>query len=133
MNHSEAVEKWRWKNYIETGMKKWECVAWAKKYCKERGFPIKSFGWSAISGWTWVPFSGKWKRISKTKMNYPPEWALVFWSEDRCKYGHVAVASKFCNPALLRCTDQNGTGKGDPIQPRWYTYSSVLGWWVYDL
>lgn len=129
MNHSEILQKWMGKNYIEPWMKTAECVAWAKKYCEERGYPIKSFGGSAWNGWkTWIPFDDSWVRINYKPWTYPRQGDIVFWSEWRCTNGHVAVAWKFCNEKVLRCTDENGKGKWDPVTPRFYNYDHVVGW-----
>ncbi len=43
MNHKETVAKWKGKNFAETPELGNQCVAWVKKYCQERGYPIKSF------------------------------------------------------------------------------------------
>lgn len=129
MTHLETLKKWIGKTYAETPQLGFQCVAWAKKYCQERGYPIKWFGGSAWKGWqTWSPFDNTWKRVVKTPLNAPSEWDIIFWDEWRCKYGHVAVANKFCNLWLLRYTDQNGTGKQDKIQARFSTYKNVVGW-----
>lgn len=130
MTHKEVISQWIWKNYIEPWMKTAECVAWAKKYCNQRWYPIKSFWWSAWNGWvTWSPFDSKWKKVVKTSLNYPKEWDILFWSEKRCKYGHVAVANRMCTPMTLRYSDQNGTWKWDKIQHRFWTYLNVV-WWM---
>ncbi len=131
MNHKEFLEKWKGKNYAETSQLWFQCVWLAKKYCQERGYPIKWFWWSAYNGWvTGSPFDNTWKKVLKTSFNAPSEWDIIFWSEWRCKYGHVAVANKFCNPLTLRYVDQNGTWKGDAIQSRFSTYKHVLGWYT---
>ena len=89
------------------------------------------FGWSAWNGWvTWKPFDKNWVRVEKTALNYPKEWDIIFWSEKRCKDAHVAIANKFCNPLLLRYSDQNGTWHEDKIQPRWSDYKNVVGWYT---
>lgn len=130
MNHSETLQKWMGKNYKEPWMRTAECVAWAKKYCEERGYPIKAFWWSAWNWWLfWKPFDETWVSIVKTPFNAPSEWDLIFWSEKRCKNGHVAIANKFCSLWLLRYTDQNWTGKQDKIQARFTTYKNCVGWY----
>ena len=133
MKHSEITKKWYGKNYVEKWMKTAECVAWAKKYCDERWYPIESFLGSAINWWdTWHPFNESWKRVEYTWLNFPSEWDIIFWSEKRCKYGHVAVANKFCNPFLLRYSDQNWEWNYDKIQPRWSSYRNIL-WWYHKI
>lgn len=129
MNHTEVTQKWYWERVRETIKLGFQCVAWPKLYCSLRGYPIKAFGWSAIKWWdTGSPFDKTWERILPTAFNSPQEGDIIFWSEARCKDWHVAVANKFCNPSLLRYSDQNGTGNEDRIQPRWSTYRHVLGW-----
>lgn len=110
-------------------MKTAECVAWAKKYCEERGYPIKAFGGSAINGWlTGSPFDDTWVKVHYKKGLFPQQGDIIFWSEDRCEYGHVAVVNKFCNANVLRYSDQNGTGKQDKISRRFSDYRHVVGW-----
>lgn len=41
MTHKEVMEVWIGKNYAETPELGYQCVAYAKLYCKERGYPIK--------------------------------------------------------------------------------------------
>ncbi len=131
MTHEEFIKKWIWKKYIEPWMQTVECVWGVKNYCKERGFPIKSFWGSAWNGWvTWSPFDSTWKRVVKTPFNYPKEWDIIFFNESRCKYWHVAVANKFCNPLTLRYLDENGTGKWDAYTNRFWTYLNVCGWFT---
>jgi hypothetical protein len=129
MKHKEYTSLYYWK-YIDFDGAFWvQCVDTARHYCKERGFPIWPFGGSAINWWnTGIPFDSSWIRFSYRPWMYPKQWDIVFWSEKRCRYWHVAVANKFCNKDILRCFDQNWTGKWDPTTPRVYTYESVLGW-----
>ena len=132
MTHDEFNIKWIGKSYIEPGMSTVECVGLSKLYCQERGYPIKAFGWSAINGWnTGCPFDWKWKRVEYKSGMYPPQGAILFWSERRCKYGHTWISNSLCNPFLLRCTDQNWTWKRDNIKARWYTYKNILWWYIY--
>ena len=134
MTHDEIMKKWYWKRCQETASLWYQCVAWAKKYCDERWYAIGSFNWSAINWWkSWSPFDNSWKRVNKTKMNYPSEWDIVFF--DWWTYGHVAVANKFCNPVLLRWSEQNINWTGswlgkDAISPFWRSYSGCVGWFT---
>lgn len=131
MNHKEVMKKWLGKNFAETPELGFQCVAWSKKYCQERGYPIKWFGWSAWKWWvTGSPFDSSWKRVVKTPFNYPSEWDVIFWSEARCKYGHVWIANWLSNPALVRYSDQNWTGKWDKIQNRFTPYTHIVGWYT---
>lgn len=131
MKHSEVIAKWIGKWYAETPQLWFQCVWWAKKYCEERGYPIKSFWGSAWNWWkTWKPFDNTWRKVVKTSFNAPSEWDIIFWDEWRCKYGHVAVANKFSNLWLLRYTDQNWTWKQDKIQARFSTYKNCVGWYT---
>lgn len=131
MTHKEVMDKWIWNNYAETPKLWFQCVAWSKKYCQERGYPIKWFWWSAWNWWvTWSPFNSSWKKVIKTPLNYPKEWDIIFWSEKRCLYWHVAVANKLCTPITLRYSDQNGTWKWDKIQHRFWAYLNVVWWFT---
>ena len=130
MKHAEVTKKWYWYNVDYDGSFWFQCVDWVRQYCKERWYPIESFLGSAIMWWdTWHPFDKTWKRIEYTWLNSPSEGDIIFWSEKRCKYGHTAVANRFCNPFLLRYSDQNGTWNGDVIQPRWSSYKNMLWWY----
>ena len=130
MNHNEFHKKWIWKSYIEPWMKTVECVGGVKLYWKELWLNIWAFGWSAINGWnTWCPFGKEWKRVEYKPWIYPKQWDILFWSEARCKYGHTAIANKFCNANVLRHTDQNWTGKQDPFTARFTDYKHLL-WWA---
>lgn len=129
MTHKQFCIKWLYHKYIEPWMSTLECVGLSKLYCIERWFPIKWFWWSAIKWWkTGSPFDDKWERVVYKPWLYPPQWAILFWSEKRCKYGHTGVSNKFCNPDLLRYIDQNGTGNRDKITPRFTDYKHLLGW-----
>jgi hypothetical protein len=130
MNHNEFNKKWIGKSYIEPWMDTVECVWWVKLYWKELWFNIGAFGWSAINGWnTFCPFGKEWKRVEYKPGIYPRQWDILFWSENRCKFGHTAFANKFCNANVLRYTDQNGTGKRDPFTARFTDYKHLL-WWA---
>ena len=131
MKHAEILKKWIWENCHETIWLWYQCVAWAKKYYEEYGERLWWFWWSAINWWRyWYPFSKKWRKIGYTWSNAPSEWDVIFWSEGRCKDGHVAIANKFCNSFLLRYSDQNGTWREDKIQNRWWGYKHVLWWYT---
>lgn len=130
MNHQEFLKKYIGKAINFDWVYDVQCVDWVRFYCKERGFPIKSFWWSAWNGWiTWKPFDDTWEKIRKTPFNYPKEWDIVFFNENRCKYWHVAVANKFCNPLVLRYLDENWTWKWDPYTNRFSTYKNCV-WWM---
>ena len=132
MTHKEILKKWIGKKVYETPELGYQCVAWAKKYCEEKWTPIGYFSWSAEMWWnTWSPFSNKWRRVEYNWFNSPSEGDVIFWSNARCKDGHVAIAGKFCYPFLFRYTDQNGTGKEDEIHPRWESPKNVTGWYKY--
>lgn len=135
MNHKQFLNKWIGRKYQESPELGYQCVSLIKLYCNERGFPIRSFGWSAINWWnTGCPFNDRWERVEKTMIGYPKEWDIVFFSG--WEYGHVAIANKFCNPAVLRTIDQNAytwNGKWewkDAITPYFRGYSNVLGWYT---
>lgn len=130
MTHEEFLKKWLWKKYEESPELGVQCVWGIKLYCKERWYPIKSFWWSAWNGWkTGCPFDDSWKRIEYKPWMFPKEGDIVFFSEKRCKYGHVVSANKICNKDVLRCVDSNGTGKHDPFTNRFYDYKSVAWWY----
>lgn len=129
--HKQITSQYYWTTHIEPWIGTAECVYWAKIYCKERGYPIKSFWWSAYNWWiTWSPFDDSWIRVYKDSDNKPKEGDIVFWDEGRGKYCHVAVANKFCTPRVLRCSDQNGWWKHEAIQPRFYNYDNVVWWFT---
>lgn len=129
MLHREFIKKWTGKSYAETPQLWVQCVWSVKNYCKEMWFSISSFWWSAWNWWkTWCPFDSKWKRVEYKPWLYPSQWDIVFWSESRCKDGHVSIANKFCNKDVLRHFDGNGTGNWDPYTNRFTDYKNVVGW-----
>ena len=131
MNHKEILAKWVGKNYAESPELWYQCVWWVKKYYQEKDIWLNSFWGSAITGWiTESPFGREWKKVKYTWFNSPSEWDVIFWSEARCKFGHTAIANKFCNPLVLRYSDQNGLWRWDKIQNRWGTYKNVLWWFT---
>lgn len=131
MNHNEVLKLSIWWRVRETVKLGYQCVAWAKEYCKLRWYPIRSFWGSAEIGWlTGLPFDSNWKRVEYTWFNAPSEWDVIFWSWKRCEDGHVAIANKFCYPFLFRYTDQNWNWKEDEIQPRWASPKNVVGWFT---
>ena len=139
MKHSEVLKKWIWNRYQENDKYKYQCLAWVKKYCEEMDRPIWSFWWAAYNWWvTWKPFNNKWKKIPKTPLNYPSEGDVVIWGTTWGGWcWHIAIAWKFCNPMVLRTTDQNaGNWNGDwlgknAILPFFRSYKWVLGWYTW--
>lgn len=129
-NHKEYTDAYYGKK-VDFDWAYWiQCVDSARHYCSERWFPIWPFGGSAINGWnTGKPFNDSWVRYTYKPWMYPKQGDIVFFSEKRCEFGHVATVNKFCNKDVLRCFDQNGTGKWDATTPRFYTYANVL-WWM---
>lgn len=131
MQHRDIIIKWLWKPVKEP----WydvECVAWSKKYCEERGYPIKSFWGSAINWWeTWSPFDDSWIRYTYKPWMCPSQWDILFWSEARCLNGHTWVANKHCTK-ILRYSDTNGNWKRDPVTNRFTDYKHLL-WWFHKL
>lgn len=129
MVHSEILKNNIWKYIRETVSLWYQCVAWAKVYCKLRWYSIRSFGWSAINGWiTWSPFDDTWKKVIYTWFNSPKEGDVIFWKQGID--GHVAIANKFCYPFLFRYTDQNWGWNEEPIQPRWSSWKNIVGWYT---
>jgi len=130
MNHNEFNKKWIGKQK-DFDWSYWvQCVDWVRFYWKELWLNIGAFGWSAINGWnTFCPFGKEWKRVEYKPWMYPRQWDILFWSENRCKDGHTWIANKFCNANVLRYTDQNGTGHGDPFTARFTDFKHLL-WWA---
>lgn len=73
-----------------------QCVDWARQYSSDTGYPIGTFGGSAINGWTTgAPFKDRpFRRILKSKVNYPNAGDVVFFDKTKFNgyYGHVAIA-----------------------------------------
>jgi len=131
MTHDIVLKLYIWKRVRETIKLGYQCVAWVKKYCELRWYPIYSFWGTAIKGWnTWSPFDSTWRRIIYNWFNSPSEGDVIFWDEGRCKDWHVAIANKFCYPFLFRYTDQNWDGRKDPIKPRWTSWKNVVWWYT---
>lgn len=116
----------------------YQCVDWIREYSTLRGRPITSYG-HAYS--LWEKWLGKnWKKVEKTALNAPSEWDVVIWDTSwGGGYWHIAIANKFCNPLVLRTTDQNAwSWNGDwlwknSISPFFRSYKWVVGWykWIW--
>lgn len=131
MTHNETLSILLFNKVRETIKLWYQCVAFVKMYCIYRWYPLASFWGSANIWWqTWKPFDNSWTRIKYNWFNSPKEWDVVFWDSRRCLWWHVAIANKFCNIFVLRCVDQNWDGRQDMIQPRWYGYKNVVGWYT---
>lgn len=130
MLHSEVIIKYLGK-YVDYDHAYWvQCTDWARQYCLERGYPIKSFSGSAYNWWkTGSPFDDSWIRITYKPWMFPKQGDIIFWNEWRCKYWHVAVCWKHCTEKILRCTDTNWKWKWDPVTPRFYNYDFIEGWY----
>lgn len=136
MNHKEILKKHMW-DRVDTDNAYWyQCVDWIRMYSTYRGREITTRG-NAFELWNkWL---GKdWKKIPKTALNYPSEGDVVIWGTTwGWWYWHIAIAWKFCNPVVLRTTDQNaGSGNWDwkgknSISPFFRSYSGVVGWYTY--
>lgn len=137
MNHKEILKKHMW-DRVDVDKAYWyQCTDWVRMYSLYRWRYITTRG-NAIYLWDkWL--GSNWKKVVKTPLNYPLEWDLVFWGTTWGKwYWHVAIANKFCNPMVLRTTDQNaGTGNWDwlgknAINPFFRSYSGVVWWFRFE-
>jgi len=136
MNHKEILKLWIGKQ-VDLDRSYWfQCVDWVRAYSNERFRDIPTRG-NAFELWNkWL---GKdWKKIVKTPLNYPSEGDVVIWGTTWGGwYWHIAIAWKFCNPLVLRTTDQNAGSwnwdwKGkNAITPFFRSYSGVVGWYTY--
>lgn len=133
MNHREILKKHMW-DRVDVDKAYWyQCIDWVRMYSLYRARNITT-RWNAIDLWNkWL---GKdWKKIVKTPFNYPSEGDVVFfWGTT---YGHVWIGNRFCNPLLLRMTDQNwwdGSGNwiwNNAIKARFRNYKNCLWWYEY--
>lgn len=136
MNHNEIMKEYIWKS-VDTDKSYWaQCVDFIRLYSDLRWRNITTRG-NAFELWNkWL---GKdWRKVVKTPGGYPSEWDVVIWGTTWGGwYWHIAIANKFCNPLVLRTTDQNaGSGNWDwrgknSITPFFRSYSGVVGWYTY--
>lgn len=136
MNHKEILQKYMG-NRVDSDWSYWyQCVDWIRVYSAMRGRDIPN-RWDAVVLWTkWL--WPKWKRVLPSKINYPSEGDVVVWDKSFGGwYGHIAIANAFCNPLVLRTTDQNAktgnwSGLGwDSISPYFRSYKWVMCWYKY--
>lgn len=135
MNHKEIMQHYIW-NRVNLDSAFWyQCVDWIRAYTSLRSRYITNRG-NAIYLWNnWL--GNNWKKVKSTYWNYPSEWDIVFFGTTWGKFGHTAVCNKFCNPMVLRTTDQNaGNWNGDwlgknAILPFFRTYKWVVGWYTW--
>lgn len=136
MYHKEIIKYYLGKNADADWSYWYQCVDWVRIYSALRNREITTRG-NAFELWNkWL---GKdWKKIVKTPLNYPSEGDVVIWGTSWGGwYWHIAICNRFCNPAVLRTTDQNaGSGNWDwkgknAITPFFRTYSGVVGWYTY--
>ena len=67
MTPQDEINKWLGGHTEETKAFGYQCVAWAKQFCADMGYPIGAFGGSAINGWnTTSPFDSSWVRVEYT-------------------------------------------------------------------
>lgn len=131
MNHAEFCKKYIGKNIDFDNAYWFQCVDLPRQYWKDMSYTIWAFWWSAWNGWkTGCPFDKTWKKIVYKPWLIPKEWDILFWNENRCKNGHVAIANKLCDTNILRYIDQNGTWKQDKIQARFTDYKNLVWWFT---
>lgn len=134
--HNTILKRYMWFRIDYDDAYNYQCVDWIKEYSSLRSRPITSFG-NAYALWEkWL--GDKWQKIVSSPGNFPSEGDVVIWSKSWGGwYGHIAIANKFCNPLVLRTTDQNaGNWNGDwlgwnSISPFFRSYSWVVGWFKY--
>lgn len=136
MNHKEILKKHMWDRVDYDWAYNFQCVDWIKWYSNLRSREITTRG-NAFELWNkWL---GKdWKKIVKTALNYPSEGDVVIWGTTWGGwYWHIAICNRFCNPLILRTTDQNaGSWNGDwkgknAITPFFRSYRGVVGWYTF--
>lgn len=145
MKHTEVLSKWLGNKYRENIILGYQCVAWVKKYIKDRfNISIGVFGGSALSGWNNIANtfpSNEWVKIEYKPGLIPPTGAILFWSATRTnKYGHTAIADEWSTKDAIVIIEQNGqlgNGKwvnGDEIRRitiKPNARGDLLGWYVH--
>lgn len=138
-----TLAKWVGSCVRETVALKYQCVAWAKKYSEETGYPLGYFSGNAINAWkTGSPFNAKWKRVTYSSGAVPNAGDVVFFAPTAGneQNGHVGIATTLSTPQMLGIVEQNaGSGNGDgkganAITKRVRSYTDknfkVLGWFT---
>ena len=134
--HNTILKRYMWTRVDYDKAYEYQCVDWIKEYSALRSRSITSFG-DAYSLWQ-SGLGSKWQKVVSSPGNYPSEGDVVCWGPSWGKwFGHIAIANKFCNPLVLRTTDQNAWNwnwnwLGDnAISPFFRSYSGVVGWFKY--
>lgn len=134
--HNTIIKKYMGGRVDYDNVYDYQCVDWIREYNSLRSRPITKHG-NAYQLWT-VWLWDNWKMVVKTTLNAPSEWDVVIWGTTLGKwFWHIAIANRFCNPMVLRTTDQNaGNGNWDwlwknSITPFFRSYKWVVGWYTW--
>lgn len=135
--HNDIIREWTGKRVDNDGYPlngKYQCQDWNRFYNNLRKRPITTYADAYDMYMKWL--GDNWIKIEKAPLNYPQEWDVIFWGKSwGGGYGHVAIANKYCNPVLLRGSEQNGwrgSGTGlwdDAIRNFWRNYDWVVWWY----
>ena len=140
----KIIQKYLGKRYAESRELGHQCVAWAKSFAREMGYPIAGFSWSALKWWqTGSPFSAEWRRVENTPQAVPKPGAIIFFDATKANpYGHVAVVESASSKLLIIIEQNAGSGNGDGLGMNAITRNTVgytasgsrgkcLGWYEY--
>ena len=140
----KIIQKYLGKRYAESKELGYQCVARAKLFAREMGYPIAGFSGSALKGWqTGSPFSAEWRRVENTPQAVPKPGAIVFFDATKANpYGHVAVVESASSNLLVVIEQNAGNGNGNGLGMNAITRRTVgytggnsrgkcLGWYEY--
>ena len=140
----KIIQKYLGKRYAESKELGHQCVAWAKLFAREMGYPIAGFSGSALKGWqTGSPFSSEWQRVENTPQAVPKPGAIIFFDATKDNpYGHVAVVESASSKLLIVIEQNAGNGNGNGLGMNAITRRTVgytatasrgkcLGWYEY--
>lgn len=140
----KIIQKYLGKRYAESKELGNQCVAWAKLFAREMGYPIGGFSGSALKGWqTGSPFSAEWKRVENTPQAVPKSGAIIFFDATKANpYGHVAVVESASSKLLVVIEQNAGNGNRNGLGMNAITRRTVgyaasgsrgkcLGWYEY--
>lgn len=81
-----------------------QCVDLIRKYASDYWNPITTYG-NAIDLWNkWL--GDWWERVENSPNAFPKEGDIVLFSWPT-KYGHIAIAQRWCSERVLNVAEQN--------------------------
>lgn len=140
MNHIETVNKRLWWKYMEPAIGTYECVAWAKLYCTERGrIPLGRFG--GVGAYQWWLNNNRtfntdfYQKVPNDPQLVPSQGDIIIFKPTATNiHWHIAIVEN-ADIRAITVIEQNGASGdwdgdgGDEIRKANYTYKNVAWWY----